>query len=351
MRDPAADEIRVFSEARPEVRGFPGDARARARARLLEAVRADEARAQRGHAAISVGGAFWRQARAVRRVRTAVLAGVAAVAASVLAATLTLLMLPGSPVPLASRAAVAVLESAAVTAASGPRVPVPGPGQYLYVRDIEFKSAAGPGATRWARECTTLIRQEWMAPDHSGRQVGSYASRGCRGFEQRWPKGGAAGDNPLSWPLNLLSWEGLPARPAALERAIVQRYENGHALSTATFAYAAALLQEDAPPAFRAALYRVIELLPGIVNLGPATDRLGRHGIAVGLTQHGERQELIFDPATSRGLEEEIVAAGPKQDGNNYQPAGTVLGYTIYVISGVVRSDTAALPAAGPERS
>jgi hypothetical protein len=58
-----------------------------------------------------------------------------------------------------------------------------------------------------------------------------------------------------------------------------------------------------------------------------------------------------FDPATSRGLQEEIVAVGPRQDGNNYQPAGTVLGYTIYVISGVVRSDTATLPAPGPERS
>jgi hypothetical protein len=150
---------------------------------------------------------------------------------------------------------------------------------------------------------------------------------------QTWLKGPISAD-PLAWPWNLLGWEGLPARPAALERAIVRRFEHGHALSSATFAYAAGLLQQDAPPAIRAALYRVIEGLPGISYLGPVIDRLGRPGIGVGLTHGGARQELFFDPVTSRGLEEEIVAVAPEQDGNNYQPAGTVLLYTVFVTSG-----------------
>jgi DNA-directed RNA polymerase specialized sigma24 family protein len=98
--------------------------------------------------------------------------------------------------------------------------------------------------------------------------------------------------------------------------------------------------------AIRAALYRVIEGLPGIRYLGPVTDRLGRHGIGVGLTHGGARQELFFDPATSRALEEQIVATAPKQDGNNYQPTGTVLLYTVFVTSGVVNSAAATLPAA-----
>jgi hypothetical protein len=40
------------------------------------------------------------------------------------------------------------------------------------------------------------------------------------------------------------------------------------------------------------------------------------------------------------------VAVAQKQDGNNHQPAGTVLLYTVFVTSGVVNSDTATLPAA-----
>ncbi len=351
MRGPAADEVQVFSDARPEVSGYPGDARARARARLLEAAQADGARRRVGYATTWTAAAVrWR----VGRARRPMLAGtLMAAAAAGLAAAVTMSVLSGPPTPRppGSRTpgepvpAVAVLEQTAVTAARQPPAFVPGPGQYLYVRDIEFKGGQGAGTTRWARQCSTLIGQEWMTRDGAGRQVGSYTSRRCQGFEQTWLKGPISAD-PLARPWNLLAWEGLPSRPAALERAIVRRFEHGHALSSATFAYAAGLLQLDAPPAIRAALYRVIEGLPGISYLGPVTDRLGRHGIGVGLTHGGARQELFFDPATSRGLEEEIVAVAPKQDGNNYQPAGTVLLYTVFVTSGVVNSDTATLPAA-----
>jgi hypothetical protein len=37
------------------------------------------------------------------------------------------------------------------------------------------------------------------------------------------------------------------------------------------------------------ALYRLIESLPGVQLLGSMTDKLGRHGIAVGYTQDGMR--------------------------------------------------------------
>jgi hypothetical protein len=90
----------------------------------------------------------------------------------------------------------------------------------------------------------------------------------------------------------------------------------------------------------RAALYRVIESLPGVANLGPVTDRLGRHGQAVGLVTSGTRDELIFDPASTVVLEEETVAVAPRQSGNNMLPPGTVLQYTVYLREGVVNSDT-----------
>ena len=344
MSDPAEYEIQVFRAARPAVRDYPRDDRDHVRMLLLEAAEIDQTRIRSGRPE--------KASPRGKRTRGPLLAGtlIAAVAAVVIAAVAVPLLSGGpapGPVNPAQASALAVLEKTANTAARQTAAPIPRPGQYLYLKDIEFKSAAGAGATGWARGCSTVVGQEWMAGDGSGRQLGRYTSsyRGCRGFRQTWPKGGVTtSDNPLDWPKNLLGWESLPGSPAAIDRAIVRHFEHGHARDTATFAYAAAFLQENAPPAIRAALYRAIELLPGVRNLGPMTDLLGRHGIGVGLVYGGTRQELIFNPVTSRALEAEIVAVGPKQAGNNYQRAGTVLGYTVYVTAGLVNSRTATLP-------
>jgi hypothetical protein len=348
MTDPAQYEIQVFRDGRPAIREYPPADRDRTRTLLLEAAETDQ------------GGARHRRSagapRRGRRLRGPVLAGT--VAAAVAAAVAVPLLASGRPVsggsvsegPVsgAQTPAMAVLEKTAATAARQPTTPVPGPGQYLYLRDIEFRFVGGPNTTKEERECTALVGQEWMAADGSGHQSGHFTSSypGCQGFEQSWGKGGVStSENPMDWPKNLLNWQRLPASPAAIERAIVRRFENGHALSSATFVYAAAYLQEDAPPALRAALYRVIEQLPGVTSLGPVTDRLGRHGIGVGLVHDGTRQELIFDPATSTALESAIVAVGPRQDRNDYQPAGTVIEYVAYVATGLVNSATATLPA------
>jgi len=117
-------------------------------------------------------------------------------------------------------------------------------------------------------------------------------------------------------------------------------------LPSATFAYAAMFLNAGSPPALRAALYQVIESLPGVRDLGPVRDRLGRLGQGVGLVTGGSRSELIFDPGSTSVLEDEMVAVRPPQDGNNYRPAGTVLQYTLYVQQGVVNSARATPPRA-----
>jgi hypothetical protein len=98
----------------------------------------------------------------------------------------------------------------------------------------------------------------------------------------------------------------------------------------------------------RAALYRVIESLPGVQNLGQVTDQLGRPGQGIGLVTAGARAELIFDPVSTSVLEEETVAVGPPQAGNNQLPAGTVLQYTLYLHEGVVGSDSATPVPTGP---
>ena len=147
------------------------------------------------------------------------------------------------------------------------------------------------------------------------------------------------GTSPDAWPVNLYAWRGLPVSPGALERAIVRRYEHGRPLTSATFVYAGELLELDAPPAIRSALFQVMKLLPGVQNLGPATDRLGRPGIAVGLDTGGVRSELIFNQATTRALEYEQVAVSPRQNGNNFDAPGTLFGYSVYVSAGVTNRE------------
>jgi hypothetical protein len=72
--------------------------------------------------------------------------------------------------------------------------------------------------------------------------------------------------------------------------------------------------------------------------------RLGRHGHGIGLVSSGTRNELIFNPASTAVLERRMVAVGPPQPGNNMDPAGTLMQYTLYVREGVVGSITATPP-------
>lgn len=271
-----------------------------------------------------------------RRTWTAVLAGVAVLAAAAVVASV--LTRPVTRPAVAGRAPVAaVLAAAAVRAAHGAGAGrPPGPGQYLYVSEVVAKglgSAAGCAAA-------PMTVQAWVAADGSGRQIGTFpAPCGTLNFDQTYPKGG------LPWWLyGYVKAGSLPTHPAALQRAIVRRFEHGHSRPSATFVYAATFLNAGSPPALRAALYRVIESLPGVQNLGPVRDRLGRPGQGIGLVTAGARDELIFDPGSTSVLEEEMVAVGPSQPGNNHLPAGTVLQYALYVHQGVVTS-TQATPA------
>lgn len=295
--------------------------------------------------------------------RAAALAGLSVAAATALFATV---VLPGSPTR-PSTAAAAVLEQAAVAAADEPLGPMPGPGQFLYVRTLE--SATDGSGVRYkegARDSWTYqtsdTKQEWIAPDGSGREL---VSDGSVAFltpkdQSAW----AASGQPMStvnatnvtYPAGSLAFPdsaNLPRDPSALEQTIVQRYENGQPQEIATFTLAGTLLQEGASPALRASLFRMIEQLPGIVALGPMTDRLGRTGVGVGFTLDGVREELIFDPSTAAVLEEErvVVSASPL-DISPVTPAGlargTVVGYTVYVRTGIANSNST-LPPGGEQ--
>jgi hypothetical protein len=229
----------------------------------------------------------------------------------------------------------AVLDAAAVAAGHGAGASQPpGPGQYLYVREVDAKGLSNKPSRSCAFAPMTV--QAWVAADGSGRQAGTFPAQcSAMNFDETYGQGG------LPWWLYGVVQAGtLPTSPKALERAIVRRFERGHSRPSATFVYAATFLNAGSTAALRAALYRVIESLPGVQNLGPATDRLGRRGQAVGLVTSGTREVLIFDPATTVVLEREIVAVAPEQSGNNMLPAGTVMQYTEYLRAGVADSET-----------
>ena len=339
--------------------------------------------------------------RRLRRRLTVSAAGTAAAAG--LAVAVTMAILPGSPMA-AQPAAAAVLDQVAATAASQPSGPVLGPGQYFYVKSLDTvgvpnmeesmlggpvttgvptivtqPQSGGPVTYGGVDHICTMIRELWFAPDGSGRMVwtpaghqSTSAALGCHTVTQTMPA-----NNAHANPYFPLVGTPLPTDPAALERVVEQRYADGTPDVT-TFTAVSELLEVSQAPAVRAALYGVIERLPGIMNLGPMKDRLGRHGIAVGFMDSGTRYEIIFDPATSAVLEATGVVVTSKRQcypattstppastvhGPHgmtrrpahvlrwpgfcipAQPAGTA-GYTAYIASGLVSSDTATPPAA-----
>jgi hypothetical protein len=265
------------------------------------------------------------------------------------AATIVVIaVIPGSPASPGhpDSAAASVLEAAAVTAGHQPATAGAGPGQYEYVMTIQSQRMAVGTRKKtkvsWQNCVDIQTVQDWAAPDGSGRETAS-ATSPCGGIpaSQTFPKGQEIDGAVYPGAADL------PTAPAALEQFIVQHFEGGKSQGGATFNFAGTFLQSGAPPAVRAALYRLIETLPGVEPLGPMTDTLGRHGIGIGIgyTAYGVRDVLIFDPSTSAVLEREGVVVDPAAVVNAPGQApfrtGEVIDYTVYVESGVVGSWTA----------
>ena len=198
-------------------------------------------------------------ARARRRYRLAV--PVIAGACAIVALALTFIYAPARH----DGTAAAVLGQAALTAARQPAATVPGPGQYVYVETIE-------GQRDGAGICVQTVRV-WAAPDGSGREVAS-APTGpfCHGGipSQTFRKGQGIGVTMYPGAADL------PTDPARLEQFIVRHFEGSAREDVAaTFDFAGTFLQAGAPPQVRAALFRLIQSLPGIECARP-DDRQAR---------------------------------------------------------------------------
>jgi hypothetical protein len=182
-----------------------------------------------------------------------------------------------------------VLDALAAAAGGSAMLQHAGHGEYLYVLDIELKGAPPGGGTSMA--CGSVIRQEWLARDGSGRQVG--LEPGCstqKGFTQSWSRIG----NNISF--NYFAWRGLPTKPARLEAAIVKRFEGGTADDAMTFLIATSILNVAAPPSMRSAVFRMLARLPNVQYLGKVTDPLGRTATPSGWS----RSLTISSPCSTR---------------------------------------------------
>jgi hypothetical protein len=136
--------------------------------------------------------------------------------------------------------------------------------------------------------------------------------------------------------------ESLPTDVGTLRHLIDDRAaaNGGGATDYERFTIIGDLLRETVgTPQVRAALYRVAAELIGVELRGSVTDRAGRTGTAVSMTDAQssrglERRTLIFDPETSALLAEEDVLLH-KVDYLDADPP-IVIGYNIYLVSDIV---------------
>ena len=193
-------------------------------------------------------------------------------------------------------------------------------------------------------------REMWIGPDGAGRireTAGEATFLNERG-RAAWL---AMGSPQLNRAINEdfgpggLSYEDLarlPTDPVALAAVIRERAGRTQVpINDEMFVVIGDLLrQQEAPPAVRAALYKVAAGIPGVELIGDARDRSGRPGVAVAKTSSYRglrlRNVLIFDPRTSAllGEEEVLLERATWVDA----PPPVVVGYAVYLDSRIVES-------------
>jgi hypothetical protein len=229
-----------------------------------------------------------------------------------------------------------LLRKIATTARAQPPTKPLTRGQFAYTKSLvawmsggEGWNALSPGTREsWYGRTRARIHERWGKP-----KFPSAADRAG------WIAAGRPQVNPPedSADFPVTPHPDLPTNPDVLyEKIHDDAVGRGNGTLPEMFTLVADNLKETgASPALRAALYEVAARIPGVELIGPATDRLGRHGVAVAYVDAKihERHELIFDLRTSNLLGEEYV----QLDGNPYgYPAGTVTGYATYVVNAVV---------------
>ena len=289
---------------------------------------------------------------------------VAALAALGLVAVLASGLLPVGPWP--DPAAAAALNHAADVAAAQPDGAQAG---YRHTKS-EGAYLVGVGGSPdhpdgvWA--LVPVSREIWVGPDGSGRLVerrgepiwfgpadraaweaeGSPDMRGTPFSDTRFGPTPPGVDLSVPQPgpgsLYYQNVDALPTDVGALRHKIDERAaaNGGGVTDYERFTIVGDLLRETvAAPKVRAALYRVAASLNGVELVGSMTDRAGRAGTAVSMTNDQssrglERRVLIFDPQTSSLLAEEDVLLHRVAYLDAEPPL--VIGYNTYLTSEIV---------------
>ncbi len=338
-------DLELIRELHPQSAGAPSEARARARAQLMNEIST---------------ASQPRQRRRPQRVRLPLLRsiGLAGTTAIVLAALLLATELRGGAAHPASAAA-AVLERAARTAeaSGGPRVLRPGEYWYVESRETTAGVQLAGGSPARPRQIIyalgTVERQVWLSRDRPSvlkeRVVGPIRFLSAAAREQ-WVRDGRPPQlssygyvslgtgNAFVLPYKQLL--ALPTNVDALWRVIKHDAGNGSVAwqRHEMFTVIGDLLREDPVPApVRAALYRVAARIPGVEVVGLTHDGIGRPALAVALndTFDGQHAELLFDLRTAKLLGEAYVVVRPPS--SYHVKPGTVRTGSTYLTSGIVR--------------
>lgn len=295
---------------------------------------------------------------AYRRPRWPVLVGVAT--ACVLAVALVLQLLPAeSP----QSDAAAALNHMAAVASQRSASPTPAAGQYLYYEVTQgmMVTSPEPVGVRPTSDLVTERTQTWVAADGHGRQravvlktsplqPSAGTAFGPRttapiapvGYDITYPSSKADG-GPLvpgsagQWYLSYPDSSNFPTQPLALKSYIVQRLKVTGGPPT-IFLLAGDALQVGARPALRAALFRLIQTLPGIRDLGPTNDEAGQRGTGVAIDAFGSEYTLVFNPKTSAVLGETVRSLKTKNLGGEVISRGTLVGFKNYGRTGITDS-------------
>jgi hypothetical protein len=326
-------ELRV-----PPERDLPPGRLAQRREHLVEELARET---EAGRARLGRGG----------RRRWPLAAGVAAAAVAI--AVVVPSLVPGGHPGGAQNAAAEVLLRAARVAAERETGALPGPGQYVYTKtEAVWENGwadVGPNHDEYFSVLMPVVREAWIGTDGSGRLLETNGTPTFLTEHDRsvWiasgrPDLGGNKTHDESYEPGGLSYVDLtklPTDEAELRAMIENReVEGGPPGEAETFTIIGDLLRETfAPPQLRAALYRVASELSGVELIGNVEDPVGRAGVAVAYRTDGVRHELIFDPGTSALLAERTVITDPSGLYSQV-PAGTVVGWAVYLASGVVDS-------------
>jgi hypothetical protein len=234
-------------------------------------------------------------------------------------------------------------------------------GTFLYTKvEKEQINTMREGVAAWS-VVVPSVEENWVAVDGSGRLrslIGEPLFLGPRDRD-RWEASGRpeipSGTSDDTFPPGSLEYEDttvLPTDPGPLARTLEDQVTSENLPeAVAVFNRVGELLsRSDAPPALRAALYRVASRLPGVELIGETTDPEGRAGVAVGMTYEESgsavRVLMVFEPDTSVLLAQERILLEPASWVD--APPGTRLSFVAYLASGRTDSVDAAPPDAAP---